>query len=80
MVLWHLKSRPQVKLTINRGQFVTSEMILWHSKVISASVDPVMKLVQLDKFKKLYILVFCAFFEDWCQMGYPSAFIRPGSL
>ena len=57
MVPWHLKSRPQVKLTINRGQFVASEMTLWHSKVISASVNLVLKIGQLDKFKRLYILV-----------------------
>ena len=32
MILWHLESRSQVKLTINGGQFVALEMILWHPK------------------------------------------------
>ena len=61
MVLWHLESRPQVRLTINGGQFVPFEMILWHSKVNSAAVDQALKPVLVDKKKMLYILVFTRF-------------------
>ena len=45
MVLWHLESRPQVRLTINWGQFVTIEMILWHPNIIFAVVDQAPKQV-----------------------------------
>ena len=57
MVLWHLESRPQVRLIISGGQFVPLEMILWHSKAISEAVDQALKPVMLDKLKMLYILV-----------------------
>ena len=80
MVLWHLEFRPHVRLIINGGQFVPLEMILWHSKAISAAVDQALKPVLLDKLKMLNILMFCAFFDHWCQMGNQMAFIRPGSL
>ena len=80
MVLWHLESRPQVKLTISKGQFVAIEMILWHPNAISAAADLPLELVQLHKLKMLYILVFYAFFVDWWQMGNLGAFIRPDSL
>ena len=80
MVLWHLESRPQVRLTINGGQFVPFEMILWHPKAVSAAVDQALKPVLLDKMKMLNILVFCAFFDDWWQMGNLGAFIRPDLL
>ena len=80
MVLWHLESRPQVRLTINWGQFVAIEMILWHPNAISAAVDLPLELVQLHKLKMLYILAFYAFFDDWWQMGNLRAFIRPGLL
>ena len=47
---------------------------------VSAAVDQALKLELLDKLKRLYMLLFFAFFDDWCQMGNLRAFIRPGSL
>ena len=43
MVLWHLEFRPHVRLIISGGQFVQLEMILWHSKAISAAVNQALK-------------------------------------
>ena len=49
MVLWHLEFKPHVRLIKNGGQFVPLEMILWHSKAISAAVDQALKPILLKQ-------------------------------
>ena len=79
MVLWHLESRPQVRLTINGGQFVPLEMILWHSKAISAAVDQALKPIlntsrQVKNALHLGFILKCNWELNWGQNCKPFEF------